>query len=625
MPNKYRQVRVPDVPERLYKDSAAMDLTAGVRKEVSALEMPLGAAPDMERIRLEDQGIRQDFGFSPLGGAASQNIIALGLHRYIDDQGDSQSFLYRVYREETNQTPVIETWNGSSWVEEQTTSETIDDVKLSTISIQGALIMSDGTKILIWDERLQINEVEDDFPSGNSITAFSGTTSLTTSDSAHDDDYEVSYDVEVSGTTDTGAELVLVVKHGSEELFEKRYSIPGSLDLDFKETWDNVAVEFEREIPSGDSVVIEAKEFNSDNIVHEEDFTTSSATEVSHQAEKSRGPDSAPGSYVYIHDVTVNSGTVTVGYYYNDGSGWVQEETRDFTSSTTDWEQIITSLPSLGEGDLFGIVVESGDGSISPSHVRWEENTAAFDVHGHNKATDGDDPAGLVYDVEGSLKSSFGLLSDQAPAARYITSFGDRVVALRDGDDPQSLAWSADGLIDEWQDFDSGQVFLVDTRSDPLDDLQAAKALTSDALAIFRKRSIMRAVETGNVAQAISIQHWIEDTGTLSPMSVAQSEQGIWFLSNHMMPTVLTQNGLQAVGQAIHEDIVADVTSNLELVESTIDHVFRKWYLGVPTGGSSIVDLVWVFDIGRFVDEGDTAWTKRPMNVQRMATVNRLT
>lgn len=620
MANKYRGVQSPQARETEMVEREVMDPTIGIRKDASAKEIPLQAAVEAERIRFEGSAFRKEYGYTSVGSSAPQNIIALGSHKYIDDNGVEQYFLYRIYREETNQTPVIQIWNGSSWVDEKTTSETINDEKLSVISIQGTLIIADGSKILIWDERPQINTVEDDFPSGNSLTSVGDTTSVTTSDQAHDDDYTVSYDVEVSGSTDTGAELVLQIKHSGEVLKEKRYSIPGSDDDSFSETWNNVEVDFFREIASGEDVILEVTDFLSDDIQHVEEMSASGDAAVQYEATKSSDPDSPSDQYTFEYSVPTAD---TIGFYVNTGSGWTQVDTVSHSSSVSNATHTITQ-DGLGEGDKFGVNNEDG-GDMTGHEVRWEENTASFSVKGHNKATDGDDPAGLVYDVEGALKSVFELLSDQAPDAQYITSFGDRVVALQDGSDPQSLAWSADGLIDIWEGADTGQIFLVDTRSDPLDDLQAAKALTSDVLAVFRKRSILRAFETGNVDQAIGVQHWIEDTGTLSPFSLVQSEEGIWFLSNHLMPTLLTESGLQMMGQPIHKELVRHVTDNPRIVESTVDHVFREWYLGVPQNGSSIIEMVYIFDIGKFRDEGERSWRKRPLNVQRMATVNSLT
>src|SRR5690606_664553 len=41
-------------------------------------------------------------------------------------------------------------------------------------------------------------------------------------------------------------------------------------------------------------------------------------------------------------------------------------------------------------------------------------------------------------------------VQEAAPAARYLFSFADRLVALQDGLDRQSLAWTVSGDVEDW-------------------------------------------------------------------------------------------------------------------------------------------------------------------------------
>jgi hypothetical protein len=76
-------------------------------------------------------------------------------------------------------------------------------------------------------------------------------------------------------------------------------------------------------------------------------------------------------------------------------------------------------------------------------------------------------------------------------------------------------------------------------------------------MAVFRAGSITRAFRTGQVEPAIGFQPWIEGVGTLSPLSVAPSPVGVFFLGSDRQVYLLREGGLSPVGGPIREELKA--------------------------------------------------------------------
>jgi hypothetical protein len=209
---------------------------------------------------------------------------------------------------------------------------------------------------------------------------------------------------------------------------------------------------------------------------------------------------------------------------------------------------------------------------------------------------------------------------DPGPAAKYIIHFARRIIALQDRGDSQVFSFTVDGILTDFDGAGSGKLFLISSRSDPIDALQGGAVLNSNFLAVFRQRSIMRAFETGNVLQAIGVVDWIENLGTNFPFSIRNVLGGVMFLGHDNMVYFLTEQGPRAVGLPIHQEIIEDLTGDLTLVDSGYDPTFAEYYLGIPVGAATEITKVWVFDIDRFLKTQDTVWRRKPMDIQRFAT-----
>ncbi len=112
---------------------------------------------------------------------------------------------------------------------------------------------------------------------------------------------------------------------------------------------------------------------------------------------------------------------------------------------------------------------------------------------------------------------------------------------------------------------------------------------------------------------------WIENLGTRYPFSIRNVRGGVIFLGHDNMMYYLTEQGATAIGLPIHQELIENLTGDLDLVDSGYDPTFGEYYLGIPEVAATSITLAWIFDVDRFVDNQETIWRRRPMLVQRFA------
>lgn len=268
---------------------------------------------------------------------------------------------------------------------------------------------------------------------------------------------------------------------------------------------------------------------------------------------------------------------------------------------------------------------------IGPFDLSWR-------VRPYNKADDGDSSYGFTYKVMGASNYVFEVLSEDAPGARYIFSFGDRLIALGDFGNTQRMSWCSDGDLYDWLPpllggtGDAGYIDLLDAHIDPIDDLMCGAHIGGANFALYRKRSIWRGFETGNVDQAVGAVPWIPGVGTEFRFSLQIIPGGNIFLANDSMAYILNENGqLTAVGGPIRDEIIAhltaeDISVDYNLVDSLFDSWRQEYWLAIPEDGAEYVTAIWIFDVGAFNREQKILWRKRPMpnGVRRLAAVTML-
>lgn len=617
MTNKYRQLE-PLEPGEPPDKPVQMGMDGGYRGDVSARQVPADATPELSDIRFERTAIRKDFGWTAIGTAAAARILGLIEHKFIDDNLTFHRIV-RVTRDGSD-FAVLEVWDGANWVTVDTSVVTIKDIYLSMVSAQGCLYIAEGSQILEWCEILELTDHENDFDADNSMAVVGESEeAVVTPGDAASLDYTLSYDVQIFSSPIQDTTIVLEFFHGAVSLGERAF-FASTLAV-FPVQFLNEAFNFSRVIPDLDVVSIKIKSAEGGSTTRQNNQVIT----VSAEAPDFEGDKGAPGipasddRYTFDFGLSDIVGSVTIAFYIDNGTGFGIHGSQVYTFDDV-YEFTITFLDLRDPDARFGIGVIQGTGLLSEltTRVGWNKPNVDFSVHGHNKVDQSEDPAGVFYQTTGAIISSFVAL-DPAPGGRYLVHFARRLVALQDLGDSQSLAWSVDGVLNDFEGVGSGQSFLVETHSDAIDAIQGGAVLSSNFMALFRARSIWRVFETGNVLLSLGAISWIENLGTNYPFSIRNVRGGVMFLGHDQMVYFLTEGGPTPVGMPIHQDLIETLTGDQTLVDSGWDPTFGEYYLGIPEGAASNITLAWIFDVELFLNDKKIVWRKRPMTLQRFA------
>lgn len=336
-----------------------------------------------------------------------------------------------------------------------------------------------------------------------------------------------------------------------------------------------------------------------------------------------------------IFDITISTEDDTIiGFYKKDGGVWSLVDTdiwENLFAFDLEYTGIVKDLTiaGLSIGDFYGVKLHSTPprGDILPIRVESQSSGSDYDVHPFN-FNDGDPEHGISYQLDtGDVESEINLLGGNPPRARIIAPFADRLIALQDGRDAQVLAASADGDVEDWEGVDTFRASLSDTLLDPIDDLMGLAHLAPGVAALFRKRSIFRVAETGNVDLPIVNVKWVDYLGTESPFSIQTVEGGIAFLGHDKLVYILSEQGPRPVSMFVHDEMIEKLSdSALALVDSAYEPVAGEYFLAIPTNGSAFCTEIWIFDVKAYwlSDAQIMPWRKITTNVERLGSITEI-
>ena len=629
MANKFTQLEDQEPGTALVK-VAQMGMDGGFRGDVSPRSIQAGETPVIDDVRFERTAIRKDFGWVPIGAPAAFPVRGLIEHKFISE-GLEFARLVRVYQD-AGGFAIIEVWDGADWIVTDTSDPiTINDIYLSIISAQGALYFAEGSQILCWLEDFATINNENDFPAGaNDLREQGDEVDVIVTPASPDLlQYTVGFSVSFNQIVSQGVDDEVFVEflHEGDSLGVIRF-VADRQDAFPLEFPDQTFV-FNRVVDDLDVVTVKILAITSGTKALQDDVSPLSPPTVTVPQNivlKSLFVPAINDEYrfsTFLPGIEDDGCFATLEYFVDFGDGiFVTQGTIQYQGPLIGGANTFV-IPGLdGPNVRFGVSLVSQIGACSLfanfTRVRWDAYDTEINVHANNKGVSGDPTAGITYQTSGVAQSTFEPI-DPGPGARYLVHFARRLVALQDLGDRQVFSFSRDGILTDFDGAGSGSLPLLDSRSDAIDALQGGAVLNSNFLAVFRQRSIMRAFESGNVQQAIGVVSWIENLGTNAPFSIRNVLGGVMFLGHDNMVYFLNEQGPQAVGLPIHQEIIEDLTGDLSLVDSAWDPTFAEYYLGIPVGAATEIDKVWVFDVDRFLTTQQKIWRRKPMDVQRFA------
>lgn len=616
--NKFRGVRLAGIAPKRPVDLPMLTFGGGFRGDASPLVLPLDTASLAMNVKFEKEGIRKAYGSRELGDSAGTRILALGSHRFFfwDD------YITRPFRAfiDGDGKLKVQAWNGSAWGSNWISADLVPSRLLSWTSVQDSLLFADGEKILRLGVDIVQDAQENDFTAAEIIDAESEETSVTVSPAgATGSFYTIYYHIDLAGPDDIEVELSF--SHNGTEVGRRVYSRRSD---ELPVTLENESFQLVDEIEDGDTITITIIRIDSGGIADvDEEVAFADVGFWDFQA--TLDADGAWDQKYLINwliSPIPDEPDPSLNIYVDKGSGWEFVETVHSPQNSNTHE---ITVPGLSTGSKVR-VQPSGASGANVFHLRWVRRvatTSTVEVRGNNKATTGDVFAGVEYLTKGAVHPVFEKIQN-APAAHFVFNFGDRAIALGSVDEPdQALSWSTDGDITDWLGGDSGQIFLLETRRDPVDPLMAGAPLGSAVAALYRRHSIMRMFETGNDQQAIGAVHWIEGVGTRSPFSVQVVPGGNIFLSSDLMVYYLTEGGQPVpIGHFIQQELRNAHIEHYDLVDSA--YVDGEYFLGVPENGNDSITAVWALDFERYTVTQQVQWRRLGLTGTRIAAVGRV-
>lgn len=593
------------------------------------------AAAVMENLRFEREGIRRDYNRSDLGDAALSDVKTVVMHsRFIE--GVEQRSLYRLVRNGSGNLEA-QRWTGVTWEIVATSIPDVADVMLSVISFLGVLAVADGTQILYWGERVDKVAAWANFVSGTVLDPGDSQDIVISPGEPEDSEVWIAFDLTVTGPSTGGIKAVVELRHNGVMVRTMEFVSPASSAIGFTHTWSDQRKKLLAGVADGDSVGIKLASVSAEMPVFPDVQYIMDDTETGYDKYWLKDVSDTPptGFYTIEFDYFAEvdaaenlDGEITIWAGAPGGGGLsaVPDATFPILLPLTgqDYGAVGTVVKTLdlafhGFGPVnsrIGInrtlTSASGDISITRAVIRWNPRPAGpvATLHPHNKPTDGDTYNGAEYVARSEPYTSFDVLDD-APAARFLAVVGDRVVALLDGVDPQSFAWTRSGILYDFTGSGSGQIYPQSTGQDTVDAHKGVVTLGDNVYAVIRENSIGRVIITGNEAQALGVVPWLTEIGTLSPFSICRVPGGALFLSKARRVLFLTQNGVVDLGDVIFNVLLENLPSaNLEFTQGAYDATAEEYYLAIREDDPEEISSCWVLDFGVFQREQRVRWRK---------------
>lgn len=413
MTNKFRGLDlVPGNVEARDHIPVGATLDKGIALHMSPRDIQLNQSPDLDGVRVDQGGLRQDHGLVTLGTAAAVTVLSLGEHRFVLTDLSIFSRIFRLFRQ-ADTFIRIESWDDVAWnVEYDADNWVVDPVLLSYKSFFGAAYFADGSRVFKWVQVTSTVPQSDEFTAANALVAVNDTVSaVIIPAAAAGGSYDVHYSLTISGPCQAGSSVVVaVLDDAAVEIAEISHPIPADSSTSRVYTLAHEIATVLDTIASGEDLTLQLKAITAVATVRQYDM---SIAMFDSQYTKIEAREAVNDQYTFSNfDIEYIGGGsepgVNLEFYYDTGAGWVLwDDSISYTEASSFGATNILNQFGLGAGDDFRVFIPVADQgnyifSFTPV-ISWNESfIEEVSVHGFNLATDGDASQGVTYQTEGT-------------------------------------------------------------------------------------------------------------------------------------------------------------------------------------------------------------------------------
>jgi hypothetical protein len=195
---------------------------------------------------------------------------------------------------------------------------------------------------------------------------------------------------------------------------------------------------------------------------------------------------------------------------------------------------------------------------------------------------------------------------EDAPRARYLMTFADRIVAgdidfYVGGPRPNTIQWCVNAEPGDWTGYSSGWEDLAAT--DVGDTLSGLLSLESGSI-LVRKRSIWSMTRQAFQTPVFAFRPIVQGIGCDLPYTIARVPGGAVWADQRTQEVYFysPQNGPRPIGSVINRDLYNDLEL-LEYAQGAYDPFEHEYHLGVIEDGETQITRTWVYSFQH------NAWT----------------
>lgn len=387
-------------------------LHKGINLSLAPQDIPLDQSPDLDCVRVEQGGLRQEHDLTTLGTAAALPILSLGDHRFVLADNTIFDRFFRAFRQ-VNTFIRIESWNDLAWIIEYDAENTVvDAVLLSFKSFFGSAYFADGSRVIEWKQSTSLTPQDDEFPTGSDLTVVDDTVdAVITPAASYLGKYSVHYSLVITGPASAGSSVeIAILDNAAVELVSISHPITASGLTSRVFTLPHEIAEAVGIIASGENLTLKLKAITAVPVVRTNTLVSGGGT-PRWTVTKTPSREAQGDKYTFIFKIDDELDSLdpaTVDFYADSGSGFTVRATVIYPGSSHFIEQSQeVVIPGLGVGDRLGIHVVTPDFILFASPAPKVEWGDAFDeevvVHGFRSLTpDFDSEPGVDYFTEGT-------------------------------------------------------------------------------------------------------------------------------------------------------------------------------------------------------------------------------